>query len=270
MNQQANTGKDQASLVDSNLQQGERKAAKQGTKAQRKADRQRDEIAQANKVMEMNVKLQEQPIDFIAILDFEATCDDQTKLDVQEIIEFPTVFVSASTGKVEFIYHTYVKPDVNPTLTKFCTELTGIEQETVENGISIQEALVSHRAFLEKHGLVSALEAAESPEEHKGKKTFVYATCGDWDLKTCLPKQLRYRGISCPAFMSSWFNLKEGFRDFYKIKPTGMAMMLMHAGLKLEGRHHSGIDDCKNLARIVQKMIKEGWELDGFTATTLR
>jgi len=271
MNRQANTGKEQASLVDPNLQQGERKAAKQGTKAQRKADRQRDEIAQANKVMEMNAKLQGKPIDFIAILDFEATCDDQTKLDVQEIIEFLTVFVSALSGEVEFICHTCAKPDVNPTLTQFCTELMGVKQKTVDNGVSTQWApLLSHKAFLKENRLVSALEVAESPKEHKGKKTFVCTTCGDWDLKTCLPKQLRCHGISCPACVSSWPNIKAGFCNFCKTKPTGVDSMLKHAGLELEGRRHSGIDNCKNLARVAQKMTKEGWELDGFTVTRLR
>jgi len=33
-------------------------------------------------------------------------CDDEVRLDVQEIIEFPTVFVSTKTGKVEHIFHT--------------------------------------------------------------------------------------------------------------------------------------------------------------------
>ena len=29
--------------------------------------------------------------------------------------------------------------------------------------------------------------------------------------------------------------------------------------LELEGRHHSGIDDCKNIARICTKMLEDGW-----------
>ena len=37
-----------------------------------------------------------------------------------------------------------------------------------------------------------------------------------------------------------------------------MTSMLEHLGLNLEGRHHSGIDDCKNLGRIVIEMIKRG------------
>ena len=39
----------------------------------------------------------------------------------------------------------------------------------------------------------------------------------------------------------------------------GMVRMLNMLGLRLVGRHHSGIDDCRNIARIVQRMIQAGW-----------
>lgn len=35
--------------------------------------------------------------------------------------------------------------------------------------------------------------------------------------------------------------------------------MLELLGLELEGRHHSGIDDAKNLTRIVQKLLEQGY-----------
>ena len=36
--------------------------------------------------------------------------------------------------------------------------------------------------------------------------------------------------------------------------------MLDLCGLKLEGKHHSGIDDAKNLARIVINNLEKGFE----------
>ena len=38
-------------------------------------------------------------------------------------------------------------------------------------------------------------------------------------------------------------------------KPVGMAGMLKTLKIKLEGRHHSGIDDCKNIAKIVLNLM---------------
>ena len=33
--------------------------------------------------------------------------------------------------------------------------------------------------------------------------------------------------------------------------------MLEHSKLELQGRHHSGIDDCRNIGRLLRKMLCE-------------
>ncbi|CAM9373912.1 unnamed protein product, partial [Heterosigma akashiwo] len=38
----------------------------------------------------------------------------------------------------------------------------------------------------------------------------------------------------------------------------GMAGMLRKSDLVLEGRHHSGIDDCKNIGRLLIQLCKDG------------
>jgi len=37
-----------------------------------------------------------------------------------------------------------------------------------------------------------------------------------------------------------------------------MASMLEILKIPLDGRHHSGIDDCRNIAKISQRMVKDG------------
>lgn len=44
------------------------------------------------------------------------------------LVEFPAVLLNTSTGEVESEFHTYVQPQEHPTLSEFCTELTGITQ----------------------------------------------------------------------------------------------------------------------------------------------
>lgn len=65
---------------------------------------------------------------YLLILDFEATCSAPITLRTQEIIEFPTLVYNLETQKIEATFHEYVRPVNFPTLTAFCTELTGIEQ----------------------------------------------------------------------------------------------------------------------------------------------
>ena len=43
-----------------------------------------------------------------------------------------------------------------------------------------------------------------------------------------------------------------------------MVGMLQYLKLKLDGRHHSGIDDTRNIAKIMIKMIKDGHKSDSF------
>jgi inhibitor of KinA sporulation pathway (predicted exonuclease) len=68
-------------------------------------------------------------LEYLLVLDFEATCVEDKKIEpCPEIIEFPVVVVHARTGKTLDRFHLYVKPRFNPQLTPFCTQLTGITQ----------------------------------------------------------------------------------------------------------------------------------------------
>ena len=97
-----------------------------------------------------------QAFKYLAILDFEAQCDKDKKLDVQEIIEFPVVIVDVENRKIlDDKFHYYIKPEVHPQLYPFCTELTGITQDKVDNGISLKDALDKLDVFLREKVLLT-------------------------------------------------------------------------------------------------------------------
>jgi ERI1 exoribonuclease 3 len=108
---------------------------------------------------------------------------------------------------------------------------------------------------------LKSLGALEKPTD------YAFLTCGDWDLKTMLPEQLAYTATIHPEFdptipppMDCWINIKKSFIGHYKVRKSGMGSILHYLKLGLEGRHHSGIDDCKNISRIVKKMRDEKWK----------
>lgn len=83
-----------------------------------------------------------------------------------------------------------------------------------------------------------------------------------------LPKQLflsgSKHGLDASGVLiapyNDWINIKAAFKKHRHVRnEKGMAGMLKVLGLELLGRHHSGIDDCKNILRIIQEMRKEGW-----------
>ena len=83
--------------------------------------------------------------------------------------------------------------------------------------------------------------------------------CGDWDLKTMLLNQRRLIGTPMPDSPRQWCsNIKISFKAAYGGGASGMMDMLRKLGIPYNGRHHSGIDDCRNLASIVDQMCRDG------------
>ena len=179
-------------------------------------------------------------IQYLAVLDFEATCWKNS--NDHEIIEFPTVIIDLDKKEVVDKIQIFVRPVKNPCLSEFCKELTGIKQEWVDKGIDLEEAIKLHSKFLSKYD------------------NLIIVTCGDWDLKTMLPQETQIRKLIVPSVYGKWINIKRIFKEFYKRdKELGMVGMLNKLDLKLLGRHHSGLDDCVNIAQICIKLVNSGW-----------
>jgi len=189
-----------------------------------------------------------QPFELFVVLDFEATCEKSGQIHPQEIIEFPMVLVDAVSLQVEDEFRTYVRPVHHPRLTEFCTELTGITQDLVAAAPEFPEAMRRACSWL---------------QERRGERRALFVTCGDWDLLTMLPAQCQHSGQKVPLPFRKWANLKKVFATIDGgRKVPGMAGMLSKLGLQLEGRHHSGLDDCRNIARILQTLCRDGASVD--------
>jgi inhibitor of KinA sporulation pathway (predicted exonuclease) len=181
-------------------------------------------------------------IDHFIILDFESTCEKDTKPAPQEIIEFPSVVLDAVTLESVDQIQIYVRPVRHKTLSRFCTDLTGITQETVDKADIFRYAFKEYDKWIQQY------------------PNSVFITCGDWDLKTAFPAQCRTSNVNAPSYYRRWLNIKKEFSKFYNVKPSGMAAMLEFLGMELLGRHHSGLDDCVNTGRLWSKMIEDGYQ----------
>ncbi len=199
----------------------------------------------------------ETPLSHLVVLDFEATCDDRERPSPQEIIEFPSVLLSARTLEVVDAFESFVRPIHHPTLTDFCRRLTSIEQRDVDAARPFPEVFAAHQAWLTSHAL--------SLTEPDGELSYAFVTCGDWDLKTMLPAQLS----ACdppldfaPHPYRRWINVKKPFKAWRGGRSAGMPQMLRALGLPLDGRHHRGIDDCRNIAKIVRALVERGQPME--------
>jgi ERI1 exoribonuclease 3 len=135
----------------------------------------------------------QQRFDYFVVLDFEAQCERGAQtISPQEIIEFPALLVDGRTLEVVAEFHQYVKPTVHRQLTQFCTELTGITQDQVEGQPELPAVLGMFNDFLYDNGLL--------PDGGGSPPSFTFVTCGNWDLKTCLPNQAAFLGIKLPSY----------------------------------------------------------------------
>ncbi|XP_065293437.1 ERI1 exoribonuclease 3 isoform X6 [Dermacentor albipictus] len=189
--------------------------------------------------------LPQQAFDYFLLLDFEATCSAEKGVPTpQEIIEFPVLKVNGRTFETEATFHTYVQPQAHPQLTAFCIELTGIVQDMVDGQPHLQQVLSQFDVWMREQGLLQART--------------VFVTFGDWDLQKMLPSQCAYLGIPVPPYMTQWINLKKAFSDCTGHWPKTQLDALHFCGLPHLGRHHSGIDDCRNLAQLVGWLASRG------------
>ncbi|XP_073812738.1 3'-5' exonuclease Snipper-like isoform X7 [Musca autumnalis] len=205
-------------------------------------------------------KLSQQTYEYVIAVDFEATCwENQAppRWRESEIIEFPAVLVNLKTGKIEAEFHKYIMPIESPKLSAYCTELTGITQKTVDNGIPLQTALMMFQEWLRKELRVRHLTLPKLSKDNKaGNCAFV--TWTDWDFGICLNKECTRKRLKKPPYFNQWIDLRAIYREWYKYKPINFLDALTHIGLEFEGKQHSGIDDAKNLSKLTCKMVNDG------------
>ncbi|XP_069386844.1 ERI1 exoribonuclease 2 [Paralichthys olivaceus] len=199
---------------------------------------------------------------YLIVIDFESTCWREKNHYSPEIIEFPAVLLNTSSGEVESEFHTYVQPQEHPTLSEFCTELTGITQMQVEAGIPLRICLSRFCRWLQNLQLEKSVVFPNKQQKcsptSPSQKLCTFLTWSDWDLGVCLQYECKRKQLSKPDVLNSWIDLRSTYRLFYDRKPKGLNGALQDLGIKFSGREHSGLDDSRNTAQLAARMMRDG------------
>ena len=171
--------------------------------------------------------------EYYLIVDLEATCCDKQSIPRKEMetIEIGAVLVNSESLEVVDEFCTFIKPIRHPKLTKFCTEPTTIKQSDVDNAPEYSAAIASFKEWLYQYD------------------NFLFCSWGDYD-KSQLEQDSRYHNLSFPIGsphlnIKIRFSEKQGFSKKY-----GMSQALSICKIQLNGVHHRGIDDARNMARL--------------------
>lgn len=172
------------------------------------------------------------------IVDLEATCweTNQTR-ERMEIIEIGAVFLESSSSEPVREFAKFVKPIAEPTLSDFCKNLTSIRQEQVD------EADYFYQVFPE---FVEWIDG----------EPFKLCSWGAYDLNQFRIDCARHK-LEFPATFNAHINLKAEFARVTKQKRCGMTAALKILGFELEGTHHRGIDDARNIAKIARVILPQ-------------
>jgi 3'-5' exoribonuclease 1 len=165
------------------------------------------------------------------VVDLEATCwENAGNRDDMEIIEIGAVLLPSAAGTAVNEFARFVRPVIGSQLSDFCKKLTSISQADVDAAAAFP--IVFHEFI-----------------EWIGSEPFVLCSWGDYDLKQ-LRLDCRRHGLRLPETFERHINLKKEFAREFNVRRCGMAAALNHARLPLQGTHHRGIDDARNISRL--------------------
>lgn len=176
-------------------------------------------------------------LDTVLVVDIEATCWDGPNPEGQEneIIEVGIALVDLTAMTVGECTSILVRPERSE-VSPFCTELTTLTAEQLSKGITFKDACKQLRKeFLSQQR--------------------VWASWGDYD-RNQFQRQSASFGVGYP-FGTSHINLKTMYAVMHGLpRELGMPGALEREGLPLEGTHHRGVDDARNIARIFCRMLE--------------
>jgi inhibitor of KinA sporulation pathway (predicted exonuclease) len=175
-------------------------------------------------------------LDQIVVIDVEATCweNEPPPGQTNEIIEVGICPLDINSANPLEKHCILVKPQ-RSRVSPFCTQLTTLTQEQVDQGVSFQDAC----AMLKKNYL---------------SKQRVWASYGDYDRRQ-FERQCQAFNVGYP-FGSRHINVKSLFAIVHRLpREVGMSRALEMLDLPIEGVHHRAVDDAWNIARILSYLI---------------
>jgi inhibitor of KinA sporulation pathway (predicted exonuclease) len=179
--------------------------------------------------------------DCVIIVDIEATCWESDRVrpagQESEIIEIGVCPLDLRTGQPLQAESILTRPE-RSRVSPFCERLTTLTQEMVDGGVSFAQACALLR---------ERWQTQDRP----------WASYGAYDIKM-FQGQCARQNIEYP-FSPIHYNAKTGASEALGLhRRVGMAEALKIAGLRLEGTHHRGGDDARNIARLLAELRRRG------------
>lgn len=136
----------------------------------------------------------------------------------------------------------------------------GQESEIIEIGVCIMDAktgkISQNEGMLDDEGVLLE-DALDILRVEYDSEDLTWASYGNYDLNM-LQNQAKRFNVDYPL-SDEHINVKTLFGELHPTvrKSVGMARALSELNFKLEGTHHRGVDDAKNIAKILHWCLQQ-------------
>lgn len=171
----------------------------------------------------------------ILICDVESTCfriSGVSYSGTSEIIEIGACIIDNDINIVSE-FDRFIRPVKHPILSSFCKELTSIKQSDVDGAETFPVMIEEFKKYISDNGIL------------------VWSSWGNYDFNVMLYDCYRY-GVIFPFLQH--LNLKVEVGELGKTRHHGVESTILELGLKFDGTHHRGIDDVRNVVRILRTL----------------
>lgn len=171
------------------------------------------------------------------VYDLEATCWRQRRSWQVEVIEIGAVKLSESLEIVDE-FSAFVRPILHPEISEFCTRLTSITQDDIEDASEFHEVIREFEAWLDPTGTRTVL-----------------LSWGEFDKRQLLTDARLHRlelpWLNYHACLQMHFSRWKGSKN-----QIGLISALELEGLTYLGTQHRAIEDARNMARLFQRVAR--------------
>ena len=177
---------------------------------------------------------------YALVFDLEMTCDQDKDSMKSETIEVGLVVVDMESLEVVDTFESFVKPVLNPVLTRFASKLTGITQEDVDSADGYEDVSSRLGDFLEPYRDAVALQWGT------GDMRQIVSDC---DL----------HNVPNPFGEIKHYDLKKSYgKMYYQKNSIGLRRVMEMLGIERVGDEHRALSDAM-MTFEVMKFIKEKW-----------
>lgn len=175
------------------------------------------------------------------LFDIEATCwDGYHSNAIQEIIELGAIAVNRY-GEVTDTYDQMVRPVINPRLSHYCRNLTGIEQNEADGAPTFEEVYPDFEYWV----------SSDVDTWH--------VSWGSFDLN--IMNAECKRNFEKESMILNHLDLRSAYTSMKDLPPkTGLVKALEYEELEFEGSQHRALPDTENMGVLFLRYF-DYWDL---------